>query len=80
MDNYDQIKEELEEDPSALGHMIKASVLRAVMAEVEQLKAAIGTPEVYAGVITKVLEEELERAKKERNDAIAAALVYQKGD
>lgn len=36
-------------------------------AEIEQLKAAIGTPEVYAGVVSAVLEEEIEQLKMEHN-------------
>ena len=38
-------------------------------AEVATLRAAIGTPEVYAGVITEVVEAELEQCRKALADA-----------
>ena len=46
--------------------------LAAVTKDRDELAAAIATPEVYAGVVTRVLEEQLATAIAQRNRAVEA--------
>jgi ABC-type transporter Mla subunit MlaD len=45
--------------------------ISALTAENATLKSAIGTPEVYAGVVTRILEEERDRAVRELSESRA---------
>jgi len=49
-------------------HGVNLRDLMNLHKEIANLRAAIGTPEVYAGIITEVLEAELDQTRKELTD------------